>query len=667
MKLTRAEFLKTLAIAGAVTASGSLLPSLSGCAPSFKPANGKVVILGFDGVDPRLVDKFIGQGRLPNLEKLASSGHYSPLTTTNPSESPVCWSAFATGSNPGKTGIYDFLSRDPQTYMPAYSITDKEKPKFLFGVIPYKKVKIINRRAGTTFWRTAAQNHIKSTAFQMPVCFPADQMEGGKCMSGLGVPDLRATQGTYQYFATDLTPQEVGSTEMGGVLRKILVVEGKVRTHAEGIPDPREEGFHPMRKPLNFTVDGDSVVIELDGEIQRVAAGSWSDWFTITFDIGPLVHIRGIAKFFVRGIKPELQIYLSPIDFHPADDIMPIFNPPSLGKELTKAVGLFRTRGWAIDNMALTEGAIDEQTFMDNLWMVENARRDMTLYLLDNDPADLFISVFQATDRVQHSFFRFLDQKHPRYDPALAEKFGDAIVSVYQHMDDVVGEVQKRITDDSTLIIMSDHGFHSFRRVVNLNTWLCKNGYMALKGSGEEGKLMNLDDLFGQGQFWPNVDWEKTQAYALGLGQIYVNKIGRERFGTVMSGPEYDQLLEKIVKELSALTDNDGNAAILGVYKGKDIWHGGEMDRAPDLQVGFNDGYRVSWQTCLGGIPKEVIEDNTKTWSGDHCSLEPSITKGTIFCNRKLGGEPSIMDLAPTALKILGVEIPEGYDGVSLV
>ncbi len=669
MKLTRREFLKTLATAGAVVASGSWLPALSGCAPSFKPAKGKVVILGFDGVEPTLVERYIGEGKLPNLEKLAGSGHYSALTTTNPSESPVCWSAFATGSNPGKTGIYDFLSRDPETYMPAYSITDKEKPKFLFGVIPYKKAKVINMRAGTTFWRTAAHNNIKTTAFQMPVTFPADEMEGGKCMSGLGVPDLRATQGTYQYFATDLTPQQVGASEMGGILRKIMVVEGKVRTHIEGVPDPREEGFKPMHKAMFFRIDGERVIIELDGESQKVGAGSWSDWFTVTYDIGPLVHVRGICKFFVKQVKPELQVYLSPIDFHPADDIVPNFNPSNFGKELIEAVGLFRTRGWAIDNMAHTEEVIDDKTFMEDLFMVEDARREMTLHLLDNDPSDLFISVFQATDRVQHNFFRFLDTKHPRYDPALEGKFGGAILSVYQHMDQVVGEVMKRIDKDTVLIVMSDHGFHSFRRGVNLNTWLTKNAYMTLKGSDiGEDKEYNLDDLFKQGQFWPNVNWTKTQAYALGLGQIYINKVGRERYGTVLGGADYDRLLDKIIKELSTLTDEDGTPAISGVYKGTDIWHGPEMHRAPDMQVGFPDGYRVSWQTCLGGIPPGTIEDNTKIWSGDHCSLEPSITKGTIFCNRKLGGgSPNIMDLAPTALKILGVDVPKEYDGVSLL
>jgi predicted AlkP superfamily phosphohydrolase/phosphomutase len=304
--------------------------------------------------------------------------------------------------------------------------------------------------------------------------------------------------------------------------------------------------------------------------------------------------------------------------------------------------------------------------FLQELWDVEKMRRKLTFHLFDNDPSDLFISVFQATDRVQHAFFRLLDPEHPRYDEKLAVKYGDSILEVFKFMDETVGQMMKRIDKDTTLMVMSDHGFHSFRKGVNINTWLVKNGFMKLKGQVEgEGKEYSLDDLFGQGKFWPNVDWRNTKAYAIGLGQIYINLIGREKYGAVLKGSDYEKTVNDIVKGMETITDEDGTKAVHKVYKRDDIFKGPFIDKAPDMQVGFADGYRVSWQTCLGGIPKDVIEPNDKKWSGDHCSLEPSLTKGIILSNRKIEGDPSIIDIHPTALKILGVDIPKAVEGKS--
>ncbi|MGQ9705410.1 MAG: alkaline phosphatase family protein [bacterium] len=666
MRVDRREFLKVLGGTCLYLATvGSLSPMLSGCKPKFKQAKSKVVVLGFDGVEPSLFENYLSEGHLPNMERLARIGSYNHLITTNPSESPVCWTSFAVGANPGKTGIYDFLRRDPLTYMPFISTVKKEPPRFLFDLIPIRKVKIESLRGGISFWEQSAINGIKVTAFQVPCTFPTFDMRGGKMMSGLDVPDIRQTQGTYQYYATDLDPREAGSSEFGGIQHKISIINNKARSYIEGPPDPTKERFSPIQIPVTFTIEGDTVVVEVDGNYIKLRERKFSDWVVIRFKITPLVSVVGIGKFVLLSIRPELRIFLTPLDISPIDPPVPICSPDGLTTELAKQVGLFRTRGWAINNMALTEERIDEAIFLEELFSIEDMRRRLTLYLLDSDPSDLFISVFQATDRVGHAFYRLVDPKHPMYDDVLAQKYGDAILNVYKHMDETVGEVMKRLSEDTNLIVLSDHGFHSFRRCVNINTWLVENGFMKLKS--DVGKKYTLDDLFGRGEFWPNVDWYRTKAYALGLGQIYVNLIGRESKGYVLPGRDYQNVVNEIAEKLGGLRDYDNTQVVHKVYKRDEIYNGKYIDDAPDLQVGFKDGYRVSWQTCLGGIPKDVIEPNMRKWSGDHCSLEPSITDGILLSNRKIKGRPRIIDIAPTALSLLGVSIPNDVEGISMI
>ena len=239
------------------------------------------------------------------------------------------------------------------------------------------------------------------------------------------------------------------------------------------------------------------------------------------------------------------------------------------------------------------------------------------------------------------------------------------MLQVYRRMDRILERAYtEQVGPDTAFIFMSDHGFHSFNRSVNLNTWLVRAGYMHLRGMERAG--YRLEDLFGGGDFWPDVVWERTKAYAMGLGQIYINLAGREGKGVVQPGAEYDRVVDGITRGLLELRDTDGTPAILSAYRAGEIFSGPYLDEAPDIQLGFNEGYRVSWQTCLGGIPSEVIEDNPRKWSGDHCSYDSRITPGVFFANRPLVKEPHILDVAPSVLRWFGVPIPEDYDGAPL-
>jgi len=635
-----------------------------------RPVTTQVVVLGFDGVDPNLLSKWMADGKLPNLAHLSRTGTFRPLGTTNPPESPVAWASFATGLNPGGTGIFDFLKRDPQTYLPELALVSREKAKFLFGLIPIRRPRVINERSGVPFYRAVADASYKTTAIRAPLEFPPTPLPGGKLWGGLSVPDLRGTWGTFFYFGSDLTQWDVGDTEFGGKLVRLELKGNQAASSVEGPVDPTAKSYKRISVPIEFKVspDGNAVTIEFQGQTATVTEKHWSDWFHAKFRITPFLSVHAISRFYVLQGSPDLRVYMSPLNLDPESPPFPLSDPADYTAELAKKHGLMKTLGWWHDTWALNEEKIDEGVFLEDTFRTMQQQAEITLDELKNDPPSLLVSVFTATDSVSHMFFRLMDPQHPRYDPELAKQYGDAVLRSYARMDEIVGAVEKAMKPGGTLLIASDHGFHSFRKGFNTNTWLVQNGYMALRNPETEERTYSLDQLFGQGSFFPNVDWSRTKAYALGLGQIYLNLRGRERLGIVNSGPEADQLLAEIRNRLLPVEDPDTHERVIhNVYLGREIFHGARMPEAPDLQVDFRDGYRTSWQTALGAIPSGIVVANMKKWSGDHCASDPSDTAGVFLSNRTLASaDPSILDIAPTVLKILCVPPPAELDGTAL-
>jgi predicted AlkP superfamily phosphohydrolase/phosphomutase len=264
--------------------------------------------------------------------------------------------------------------------------------------------------------------------------------------------------------------------------------------------------------------------------------------------------------------------------------------------------------------------------------------------------------------------WRLIDREHPLYDAGLAGRYGDAIEKVYRRADDLVGRIQAKLPAGAVLLVMSDHGFHSFRRSVNLNTWLTEQGYMVFHGQ-DPARPPAVAELIGRGRFWDGVDWSRTRAYAVGLGQIYFNLRGRESQGIVSEGAEYKALQDEMAGRLLLLRDPDtGRPVMRAVYRRDDVYRGPYLRNAPDLQAGFDDGYRVGWADTMGGIARAVVENNTRKWSGDHCATAAEISGGVLFVNRKVASAtPNIMDIAPTVLQLLGVAVPADLDGRPLL
>jgi predicted AlkP superfamily phosphohydrolase/phosphomutase len=655
----------------------------------------KMVILGFDGMDPRLVEKWMGEGKLPNFQKLVSTGGFHRLQTTTSPESPVSWASFATGANAGKHNIYDFLVRDVKTYVPDLGMVRREMPDFFMDYIPLGRPKITTLRGGTSFWVTAGRAGVRSAILTVPVTFPPEDVPAGELLSGLPLPDIRGTVGTFYYFATDLSRYEEGNTEMGGILKR-LSFEGDI-AHSEivGPQNPivqaqmaelRKKGAtlsdsdharmaelearRDVRLPFSVRWDRNakSATIEVQGTTVHLDEGQWSRWVPLEFRVNLLVRLVGMSQFYLVRSHDELQLYMSPVNWRPDSPVMPISSPDSLAQDLYGRIGTFRTLGWAEATWPLNEDRIDEKTFMDDLFRAFEDRARIILHQIDSKRFDLVIGVIESTDRVQHMFWRFIDPTHPMNDPVLAAKYGDSIERVYRRCDQLLGDVLARVDPDTLVFVLSDHGFHSFKYGVNLNTWLVDNGYIARPG--QELGAKNLNDMFGGGgQFWENVDWSRSRAYSLGLGQIYFNLKGREGQGIVNPGEDYKRLADELSARLLTMTDpNTGQRIVSNVYKRDDVYSGPYLANAPDLQVGFADGYRVSWQTSLGGTPPGLLYPNMRKWSGDHCSFDCQTIPGSLLSNRKLAADhASIMDIAPTVLKFFGVDIPKEIDGKPLL
>lgn len=684
----------------------------------------KVIVLGFDGVDARYTERWMNEGKLPNLAKLRAQGTFRPLLPTTPAQTPVSWSTFSTGIDPGRTGIFDFLRRDPKTYLPVFAAFDMTKEPLLLGdrnpivfgaavlllfaiiaaillmrgrriggaaflivglglaagvfyavkkYIPTQRPGVINRRQGIPFWEAASNAGKKATIVHVPVTFPATDFHEGHMLSGLGVPDMSGRVGKPFYFTSELDFQRAGSSNEFSI--EVVQLEdnrGVIKTEIKGPPNELFGDPPYIKIPMTITVanDRNSVTIEQSGQKFTLKPGEWTGWVNFVFPFNPLIKLHGISRFHLIASQPEVKLYLSPINFDPRS-LPPGFRistPTNWAPEVAKEMGLYKTIGWQIDTWAISEGFATEKMFWDDMeWTVNQTRKMFGNFLQRDD--DLTVQCFEFPDRVGHVFWRLVDPTHPAYDAKLAAQWGDAILKSYQLMDSIVGDAMAAAEKKHALLIVaSDHGFASFRKHVHYNTWLVMNGYMTLK-SGVEVKKRNVEMLFDSGQFWENVDWSKTRAYAMGLGEMYINLKGREAQGIVQPGAEYDSLKKELKERLVAMVDPETlEHPVRRVLSREEAYKKFDPNMIPDLIVMNNDGYRVSWQTSLGGVPKQLFEPNKAPWSGDHCSVDPEIVKGIFFTNEKLqtNRAPYIADVYPTVLGRLGVKVPYEVDGVEL-
>jgi predicted AlkP superfamily phosphohydrolase/phosphomutase len=613
----------------------------------------RIIVLGIDGMDPRLAEQFMQQGDLPHLSALRQQGSYARLATSNPPQSPVAWCDIGTGMDSGTHGVFDFIARNPKNYLPDLAIL---QPNRSHGPGASKTSFKPPCRA-RFFWEYTAEAGIPSYAIRWPMTFPP-AAGSSTLLSGLGVPDIRGELGRYTCFST--RPADKALEGEAKVVR--LLFNGA--TAATEISGPHNEQGRETAIPLKIcTSNKTAVSITVAQQTFSLRTGEWSGWIALEFPVTDARSVSAAVRFYLVSIEPHISLYLSPLQINPVNPCFNISTPEGFSRELAECIGgPYYTQGIPEDTKPLTEGVIGDDAFIQLCDNIMQEREQMLRYCLGKFTEGVFSFVIDTTDRIQHIFWRFEDQNHPLYDKNGAKKYGGIIRDYYKRADRIIGEIMAGHVDDKTLLlVLSDHGFTSFRKGANLNRWLIENGYMKLREEPDP------EDKEG-GALFKYVDWKKTGAYALGFSSIYLNLKGREGSGIVQPGSEAEMLAGKIARDLQAFKDPaSSDSVIKQVYAADALYTGEYRAEAPDLVIGFNAGYRMSWQTAIGGAPRSLLEPNRKQWSGDHI-VDPSVVPGVLFSNRKINQiAPKSSDIAATVLSAMGIKPPKEIQGKSLM
>jgi len=591
-----------------------------------KPSARRVVILGLDGFSPRLVRQFLSEGRLPSIASLTQAGTLADLATTCPGISPVAWSSFQTGANPGKHGIFDFLAPDRSAYLPVLSSVLTERTA---------RGRVVARllRHSVPFWSLLGRFGIRSTILRVPITYPPEPLDGF-LLSGMCVPDLRGTQGSYTVFGSE------NGTRPGGLL-VALEPDGGDAWRAR-LPGPGGNAGAPCPE-IRLRRKGTRWSMKIDGVQTRIEPGAFTPWTRLVFHPPGEGRACGLARFRLRIREGSPELYATAIHPDPERPPVPLSHPHIYSRYLAGVVGSFATLGLAEDTWALIDGATSPEEFLESAWSIFEERKTMFFDALSRNRSGLVVCVFDTSDRIQHMFWR--QGTGP----------GSAVRRMYERCDALVGETVRRLGRNDLLLVLSDHGFTSFDTCVDLNRVLVDAGYMNLLPGVD-----SVDDSFA------GVDWASTRAYSLGLGGIFLNMAGRETSGCVRPS-DAEEVRSGMETALLALRSADGRPVVRTVYHAESVYSGPYSRSGPDLFVGMNEGFRASWNCATGGVGRDAIYPNDRHWSGDHC-CDPLLVPGILVSNRVLEASgATIMDVAPTALSALGIEKPAHMDGSTLL
>lgn len=660
--MKRREFIKNTGVAAAAAA-----PFMNFASVKSAP---RMIVLGFDGMDPKTVNRLMQQGQLPNMQKLAEQGEFTMMRTSLPPQSPVAWGSFITGSDPGYYGIYDFLHRDPKTYIPKFSQSDTLPAEWHIKLgkynIPLKSAQIELKREGKPFWDYLEEAGVESTIFKIPSNFPPSKSKQ-RTIAGMGTPSLRDGYGMYTLYTSDeeesmkdLSPHHVYYAYINeDNVMEDGVLEGPVNDMVENEDGEPEKPIMPFKVYLDY--DNKTARIDIGGKEVLISEGQYSEWVEIEFElIKNITGITGMVKFYLLELGEKFRLYISPVHISPRNPAITISTPESYSKELADKVGLFHTISLPADTHALSKGTFNLENFAVQSMSVFDESRNIFAYEFDrflSGKGQFLFFYFSSLDQGQHMFWALHDTKHPYHKPEMAKKWGFMTDELYRKHDLILGDVMKRAPKGVKLVVMSDHGFAPFRRTVNLNTWLHNEGYLKL----------DVDDVADEISLLEYADWGNTKAYAIGLNGLYLNMKGREAEGIVTQA-ERRKLLEEIKAKLELLTDPaNGEKVVSFAFISEDNFSKDYIHRAPDIIVGFNKGYRTSGESAIGGMHPDVVANNMDWWAGDHC-MNPLHVPATFISNFKINKKvPGIQDMAPTILKHFGIEKTPTIKGKPLI
>lgn len=570
-------------------------------------------------MDPEFVERHWND--LPNLAQLRRRGNFARLATTTPPQSPVAWSTFITGLDPAEHGIFDFVHRDPST-LDLFSSMDKtEEPRFELPFGPYRlplsPARVTLLRKGKVFWQILVEHDIPVTIIRIPVNYPP--LPSGEALAGMGTPDLRGTQGTFSYYTDD--PGEIAGPVDGGVIIKTALIHGHAELSIEGPPDSLRKDRKPSSVALIVDVDPEQPFARLilGEETAIVKQGEWSDWIPAEFPLIPHVaSARGMVRVFAKQLHPRFELYVSPVNVDPEAPSLPISAPARFSRDLAAQIGRYPTLGIPEDTAALRQGVFNLDQFVAASRLVLADEQRLLRASLQHYNGGFLFFYFSSIDQNSH---------------ILWGQHNAELLEVYRAIDDSIGEVARE-APSAELMVMSDHGFAAFDRAVNLNGWLRDQGLLAMRDAN-------------------NIDWSRTQAYALGLNGVYLNLAGREKYGIIQPGVEQRALLERIRTRLLAFRDHDDGRTVIETAV---LTHApANAAVAPDLIVGYAPGYRASWRTALGQTAPREIEDNIDAWIADHC-INAADVPGVVFTARPIRvPDPALKDLPVSILARFGI------------
>jgi predicted AlkP superfamily phosphohydrolase/phosphomutase len=663
-KPSRRTFLKKTAATAAVGlgAAGVWLGSVSRVS---RAAGKKVIVVGIDGMDPRLSESMMQEGLLPNLSRLRASGGFSSLGTSIPPQSPVAWANFINGAGPGSHGIFDFIHRDPHDQCRHFYSAAETLPgeggweigdhniQLDFWPFGHKPPQTVLRRQGVPFWEHLDVAGIPSTFYDLPSNYPPSPSAHGhhRCISGMGTPDMLGSYGTYQYFAEN-GPEEP-LHENGGQRSKLRFDRETARARLVGPDNTLLRTPAPVLLDLVIHRDreANAAVLEIAGKRIVLRNREWSRWTALPFVLTapsflPNKTITGICRFYLQEVAPNFRLYVSPININPADPAIAMSEPASFISDVAGRIGPFYTTGFQEDYNARKNSLLDDDEYLRQTNLVLEGRLKLLEDALQNYDDGLLFFYFSSSDLQSHLFWWTPDEPHPTRTAQQAEHLHRHVRRLYQRLDQVIGDLYDRYGSLATILVMSDHGFANFGWQFNLNSWLRDNDFLQPR---ECTSIMH------------NVDWSQTKAYGLGINGLYLNLKGRERDG-IVEPSEAEELLTTLAARLADVQHGE-RPVIRNVYRASRIYEGGATALAPDLIVGYHRGFRASWATCLGELSEEALMPNDNAWSADHCADALEVP-GVLWCNRPIrGGNPALVDIAPSILAEYGLAAPAAMTG----
>lgn len=640
-----------------------ILPGLAWAVPV---TDKRMVILGVDGMDPVLLRQYMDEGIMPNLSHLANRGGMQTLGTSTPPQSPVAWSNFITGMNPGGHGIFDFLALDRSTMIPYLSTARIDTPSqapIAIGRwrIPLGTEHTIQRRDGQTFWQLLEAAGVSTTMFRIPANYPPVETSG-KALSGMGTPDLRGTPGLFSFYTN--APDQIAGDVAGGSIEQVTINNNTVQAKLKGPANHFIADTPPTWLPFTVDIDPTNPVarIRITDQTLLLNSGEWSDWLPIRFSmVKNLVTVPGMVRFYLKQTSPHFQLYASPVNIDPLDPAQNIATPPDYASELAIAAGRFYTQEMPEDTKALSAGVLTAQEFLAQSALILDERRRLLEHEIQRfkkqQNSRLLFFYISSMDQRHHMLYHHTDPTHPHHKEHSPPDLVEAMRNTYQEIDELIGGLLIELDKNTAIVVMSDHGFAPFHRQANLNRWLEEEGYLTFAYADEQ-----RDEL----AWLQGIDWSETEAFAIGLNSLYINVEGREEWG-IVPAEERQQLARDITNGLARWRDEKtGQHVVSQPLLREAIYHGQHLSEAPDIIVGYARGYRASWATTSGSVPNILIDDNLEEWSGDHC-IDSREVPGVLISNQTLGPtEGNLQDLTVTILNYFGVVPLEKMRGRSL-